>query len=150
MLRRTAAAAGVGTSFTSILAARISADKVGTIVNYFGGGVFTTDNVSFEYAIVLNPTLAAGSQTWGSAPSSNLEQSVNINNAVTDLGTIIGGGFGSSTAQGRQYAADEYVSSLKLGHSADNNNTPDEIHVVVRTLSSTAAFWAHIDLEEGY
>jgi hypothetical protein len=150
MLRRTAAAAGVGTSFQSILAARIASDKVGTIVNYFGGGVFTTDNVSFEFMIVVNPTITAGAETWGSVPLSNLQQTIDINNVVTGNGIIIGGGFGSSTAQARTYAADQYESALKLGHQANNANTPDEIHILVRTLTGTAAFWAHIDLEEGY
>jgi len=151
-LRRSAAATSVGTTFTSILAARIATDKIGTIAKYFGGGVFTTDTTNYEYAVVINPILTNNNETWDSQYLSNVEYSSDINDAVTaaanSTGIILNAGFASSTNQGRTFAKEKFDSALNLGH--DGYDNPDEIHLLVRTLSGTASFWGLLDIEEGY
>lgn len=135
VVRMTTANTNIGVNFVPLMSIRLASGRTGAVVIPDGYSVLptSTSSVTFEVAMIKNPTLTGAS--WAASPSANVEQDLSAT-ALTG-GTIV---FSSYVLASTQLSAPitngaDYNWDLQLG--ATLAGVSDTYTIAVRALSGT-------------
>lgn len=133
----------------ALVGIRLKSTHLGTTINLLGLSILSETADNFEWLVLFNPTVDgtfAFDDRTNSACQSATGNAANPSlNHITALGTVLAGGYGSTTNQGGDLAT-ELKDELKLGAAIDG--TPDEIVLAVRPLSANADIHGGLEWKE--
>lgn len=123
---------------TPIMSVRLKATHLGTRISPVLVEVLATTSINYEWRLLLNPTIAGeDAANWGDATNSALQFDI-ARTATNTLsgGHVLGGGYGSSTAQNKTPISGIASSYLTIGSKIDG--TADQLVLGVMNIDANA------------
>lgn len=142
------AAATGGTSY-ALIGIRLNSSYLDSSVDILNAEVLMTSAGVFHWELLLNPTIAAGTPSWVPEANGALDAFIGDGTITVTGGTVIGGGYGSSTGSGGNAAGGSGVridNSIRLGSLIDG--TQDIIVLAVTAQADTETFLGSLTTRE--